>query len=282
MEDLEAIMHLHNNSPLDDFEGFSPADMRYLVHDPFSDDSPMQIRKEISDETFNMIPFLRQTEFLLNEINREGEIKLTAHGFLPVKLVKKIYDQGIIRDEHIEVGIIKIYNEKSSITIRVTRIIAELAGLVQKKKNAFSLSAKARKLVLKESRRDLFILLFSTFATRFNWGYFDGYPSPNTGQLGFAYTLFLLSKYGDVLNPDTFYALKYTRAFPSLLDEGEPVYLDRDPQTTLNHCYSVRTFERFLAYFNLVELHSQNKKILTGDIFVKKTPVFDKIFFFRD
>ena len=65
---------------------------------------------------------------------------------------------------------------------------------------------------------ELFKLLFDTFRNKFNWGYFDGFEDRPIGPLGFGFTLILLSKYGGKPRSDVFYAEKYLKAFPALLD----------------------------------------------------------------
>lgn len=91
-----------NNVPIDDFEGFSSADMNYLVYETFSSDSPLQIKKNIPDNILDQISFLMQIEYLLHKINDLDELKLTAKGYLPTTLVKEIYDLGLIKDEAID------------------------------------------------------------------------------------------------------------------------------------------------------------------------------------
>ena len=117
----EAAKILIDNSPIEDFEGFSSSDMRYIIITPFSKDSPFQINKNIPNNILDQIPFFNQIEFLLNKINEAGELKLTAKGSLPTTLVKEIYYLGLIKDEDIENGITKLYAETSSMPIQLTR-----------------------------------------------------------------------------------------------------------------------------------------------------------------
>ena len=77
-KDFDPTFILMNNSPIEDFEGFSSADMNYLVYDTFSTDSPFQIKKNIPDNILDQIPFLLQIEYLLKKINDLGELKLTG------------------------------------------------------------------------------------------------------------------------------------------------------------------------------------------------------------
>jgi hypothetical protein len=281
-KDFDATLILINNIPIDDFEGFSSADMNYLVYESFSPDSPLQINKNIPDNLLDQIPFLLQIEYLLKKINDLGELKLTAKGFLPTTLVKEIYDLGLIKDYAIEKGITKLYAETSSQPINLTRLITELAGFTKKRYNKLTLTKTWRDKLLKKSRQDIFNQTFSTFAQKFNWGYFDLYSSQATGTVGFAYSLFLLSKYGDIERHVSFYSEKYLKAFPSLIDLFKDDPWVTDINRSFNSCYSIRTFDRFLDYFNLITIKSDGRQYDDSKKFIKKSPIFDEIITFEN
>ncbi len=281
-KDIESAIILINNSPIDDFEGFSSADMRYIIYEPFSHDSPLQINKKIPNSILDQIPFLLQIEYLLEKINCLGELKLTKTGSLPITLVKEIYEKGFIKDEAIKDGITKLYTETSSQPIELTRIITELAGFTKKRNNKLSLTKTWRNKLLKKNRQDIFLQTFSTFASKFNWGYFDGYSSQPTGQLGYAFTLYLLSKYGGKERLDSFYSEKYLMAFPALLDEFKDNLWLRNINKSFNSCYSIRTFDRFLEYFNLIISRSEGRLYHDSKNFIKKSTIFDEIITFEN
>ena len=281
-KDFDPTFILMNNSPIEDFEGFSSADMNYLVYDAFSPDSPFQIKKNIPDNILDQIPFLLQIEYLLHRINDLGELKLTAKGFLPTTLVKEIYDLGLIKDYAIEHGITKLYAETSSQPINLTRLITELAGFTKKRYNKLTLTKTWRDKLLKKNRQDIFIQTFSTFAQKFNWGYFDLYSSQATGTVGFAFSLYLLSKYGANDRQDSFYSEKYLKAFPSLIDLFKDDKWVTDINRSFNSCYSIRTFDRFLDYFNLIKIRSEGRPYLDSKKFIKKSPIFDDIITFEN
>lgn len=279
-KDFDPNTILMNNKPIEDFEGFSSSDMHYLIYDTFSTDSPLQIKKNIPDEILDQIPFLVQIEFLLSRINDLGELKLTAKGFLPTTIVKEIYELGQIKDDEIEVGITKLYSESSSQPIQLTRMITELAGFTKKRYNKLTLTKAWRDKLLKKNRQDIFLQTFATFAQKFNWGYFDGYSSQATGPVGFAFSLFLLSKYGKTERPDNFYSDKYLRAFPSLIDLFKEDHFQTDLIRSFNSCYSIRTFDRFLDYFNLIKIRTDGIPYLDSRKFIKKSQIFDNIITF--
>jgi hypothetical protein len=281
-KDFDPTFILMNNTPIEDFEGFSSADMNYLVYDTFSTDSPFQFKKNIPDNILDQIPFLSQIEYLLKKINDLGELKLTAKGFLPTSLVKEIYDLGLIKDYAIEKGITKLYAETSSQPINLTRMITELAGFTKKRYNKLTLTKTWSDKLLKKNRQDIFIQTFSTFALKFNWGYFDLYSSQATGTVGFAFSLFLLSKYGENERHVSFYSEKYLRAFPSLIELFKDDPWVTDINRSFNSCYSIRTFDRFLDYFNLITSISEGRQYDDEKKFIKKSPIFDDIITFEN
>jgi hypothetical protein len=245
--------------------------MQQVLYSSFSKDSPIQLQK-LPDEEYQQIPMLNQVKYLTHLINRAGEIKLTGKGFLPTKMVADIYQQGFIKDELIESGINKLYKETDSMAINLTRILAELAGLTKKRNGKLSLTKSSEKY--RSNNDKLLRLLLTTFATKFNWAYYDGYQENGIGQFGFGFTLILLSKYGDNKQPDSFYAEKYFNAFPQLLEGVQPNYGTLEKYTA--NCYSIRTFDRFLEYFGLVRIDKERK---LGDSikYISKSGLFDRI-----
>jgi hypothetical protein len=277
----EAAKILIDNSPIEDFEGFSSSEMRYLIITPFSKDSPFQINKKIPNSILDQIPIFNQIEFLLNKINEVSELKLTATGSLPTTLIKEIYNMGLIKDEDIENGITKLYAETSSQPIQLTRLITEMAGFTKKRFNRLSLTKTWKDRLLKNNRQEIFEQTFSTFTYKFTWGYFDGYESQAAGQVGFPFSLFLLSKYGADERLDSFYSEKYLRAFPGLIDQFyDNLNWARDAHKSFNSCYSIRTFDRFLKYFNLITIRTEGRLYHDSKKFIKKTAIFDDIMTF--
>lgn len=278
---IETSINIYNTKPIDDFDGLSPADMRYVLYDPFSKESPLKFKNDIPDKILDQIPLLNQTEYLLHKIISLGEIKLTSTGSLPTTMVKELYNQGFIKDNAIEQGITKLYAETSCPPIQLTRIIVELSGMIKKRNGKIALTKTWKDRVISNKRQEILFLIFSTFSQKFNWSYFDGYPSQNTAQLGFAFSLYLISKYGNVERLDRFYSEKYLQAFPKLQDD----FIDNSPfnadNRQFNNCYSIRTFNRFLEYFNMIESRTERKSYFDSKKFIKKTSIFDAILYYE-
>jgi len=262
---------LQNLRGIADFEGYSPFEMEFILYDPFGVDSPIRLQI-LSERDYQKIPLLNQVRYLAERIEQAGEIKLTARGFLPVKLVTDIYRQGFLKDEGLESGISHLNKETDCITIQLTRILLLLSGTAKVRNKKLSLTNAGRKAI--HHLPQLLARIFQTFAIKFNWGYFDRYNTSNIGPLGLGFSLILLSTYGQERRPSEFYAEKYFRAFPQLLESiGSTPY--QTPEKYGASCYALRTFDRFLDYFGLIQLEKSRHWDTSFQLL--KTPLFDQL-----
>lgn len=268
---IDQVMNEQNNRPIADFEGYSPFEMHKILHFTFSIDSPLKLQK-LSDTDYTKIPILNQIKYLTDLIDKNGEIKLTKQGFLPTKIVSELYSQGFLKDEYIEKGISKLYKETDSMTINLSRILLELAGFIKKRNGKLSLTKSSEKIL--GNNEELLRQIFLTMTNKFNWAYYDGYGENQIGQLGYGFSLILLSKYGRERRLDSFYAERYFKAYPRLLDSIEPNYGTLERYST--NCYSVRTFDRFLNYFGLINIEEERKG-LDSIKYISKTDIYDRL-----
>ncbi len=274
---IEQILHNINKKGISDFEGYSPDEMHIILYDTFGENSPIKLL-HLSDSDFDTVPLFNMIKYLLQIIEREGELRLTAKGFLPTKVVAEIYNKKFITEEIIELGIGKLYKETDSIAINLSRLLAVLSGIVKKVKNKLSLTRKGREILADNQK--LLETIFMTYTTKFNWSYYDEYRNTPIGQFGLGFTLILLSKYGKEARLDDFYAEKYFKAFPNLLQTVKPVIYKTQIEEA-KACYSVHTFNRSLDYFGLINV-SQNlgvdfeKSRVISERYITKTDLFDK------
>lgn len=269
---IDQEMFEQNNRSVPEFEGYSPQEMHHLLHFTFEKNSPISLKK-LEDYDYLKIPMLNQIKYFLDLVQKSGEIKLTAKGFLPTKIVKDIYDQGYLEDMRFGAGLFKLYKESDSVTVNLTRILAELAGLTKKRKGKLSLTKKGKKISSDNS--ELFELIFKTITRKFNWAYYDGYGENYIVQFGFGFSLVLLHIYGSTKRKNSFYAEKYFTAFP-LIDEVDSTYDFDTAKENAYRCYSFRTFERFLGYFGLVTIETIGEP-WSSDKYITKTGLYDKL-----
>ncbi len=94
------------------------------------------------------------------------------------------------------------------------------------------------------------------YGEKFNWAHLDGYIENSIGQLGFGFSVILLNKYGAEKQTDIFYNEKYFKAYPMLMDNiSFPTYTTKEQYA--GHCYSLRTFDRFLSFFGCVRIEQE-------------------------
>ncbi len=254
-DDMEANFILRNNTPLDDFLGRSPTEIHHLLYDTFGDKSPFQFRNDIENKTLDQIPLFRIVEDYLKIIQRDNHIKLTPLGALPKKVMVELYDKKFLPDEHIERGITKLWKEDDCIAIRSARLTAEIAGLVKKVSGRLTLTKAATKLLETNNRLQLFRQFFQAFTNKFLWSFNDGYPEQPIGQLGWAFSVIMLDKFGGQPQTVDFYADKYLKAFPKFISFFRSDY--STPEQQFFRCYGIRTFVRFFLWFGFVTVDKQ-------------------------
>jgi hypothetical protein len=275
-DDIETNILLRNNTPLDDFLGLSPTEIHHLLYDTFSDKSPIQFRDDIDDKTLDQIPLFRIAEEFLKIIQRDKQIKLTPLGALPKKVMVELYDKRFLLEELVESGISKLWREEDSISIRSARLTAELAGLVKKTNGKLTLTKTGTKLLETNNRLQIFKQFFQAFTDKFMWSFNDGYPEQPIGQLGWAFSVIMLDKFGDQPQTVDIYADKYLKAFPKFITFFRHDY--STPQEQFFRCYGVRTFDRFFLWFGFVTVDKQKIFLdLDTDKF-KRTDLVKRIF----
>lgn len=271
-EFINTFMLKQNHKALDDFEGYSAHEMRIMLYNPFQEDCPFQL-KPLRDHEYKTIPIFNQIRYLINIIQEQGELKLTQNGYLPPKIVKKIYAQGYMKEKYLGEEGFPLNKERDSSTVHLARIILQASPIVKKQHNKLSLTEKGKVIIAKNS--DLLEKIFKSYSTKFNWAYQDRYADDKIGQLGFVFSLILLKKYGSSYQPAVFYAKKYLGAFPDLIDRSKkPLY--GSPELVAAESYLLRTYERFMSYFGLIKIKENNDYKLGRNLYMK-TALFDKL-----
>lgn len=267
----------YNATPLADFCGLSPAQMHQLLFHPLEPGGVVQLRAELSDEVLDQIPFLRLTEAFLRLLHREGGIRLTPLGALPLKYLRELYAMGFILEPGVEMGIHKLHREIDSLALTTLHQTTRLAGLARLARGQLLPTKKGSQLLATSQRLALWRLVLHTFTTRFPWATHDGYSSPTAGQMGWAYSVYLLARFGAEVRPVSFYAGHYQRAFPiALVDFAEVTYAS--PTEQLASCYEVRTFERGLNWFGLVAVSPPALGLARPEGLASVSPLLKQLF----
>jgi len=276
--DIEANILLKNNEPKDYLMGLTPNEIHNLLYETYSDKSLIQFRNDIDDKTLDQIPLFRLAEEYLKIIQKDKFIKLTPLGALPKKVMVELYDKRFLLDDFIETGITKLWKEEDCISIMSMRYAIELTGLVKKVHGKITLTKKGIKFIEHENRLAFFKLFYQTFTDKFFWGFNDNYTEEPVGQLGWAYSAFMLHKYSDQERLTKFYAQKFAEAFPIVVTFFNPDYTT--PLDHFKHCYQTRSFDRFFLWFGLIAVKKENSKKNYEENEYKKTELLDSIFVF--
>jgi hypothetical protein len=289
-EFIRKMIEGQNQAPVQDFLGINPDQMYGLVYHPFTEQSVLKFKKNISEETLSKIPFLLLTEHFLRILAREKTIKLTAaQGHLPLKIVAELYEPKYIAEVLMENGLYKQAKEEYLYSIQALRINTPLAGLAKKVNGKMSLTKKGETFLKTPAKRqELFQEIFKAFCTKYNWGYTDGYNFESMGQGGFAFSLLMMQNFGNEAHPKSFYGEKYLKAFPMDLENPRRAITqsgwyfggELTPEQIRKQgisCYIHRTFQYFMNWFGLIEMTSEKDFMKRDEATVKKTEVLDLV-----
>ncbi|SEL40711.1 hypothetical protein [Parapedobacter koreensis] len=274
---MAKYMLQRNNEPLKDFDGLSPVQMQALISAPLGPESIVQLKAASNEETVASVPMLGLSDMLLGEIRKAGNLKLTAKGNLPVSVCTSLVQRGLIRWKYMDH--VKKYTEDNVPYIWPLKDHLLVEGLVKKRDNKLSLTKNGEQYLTKpDSERLLHILTF--FTLRFDWRNLYRLEDGGTcGNLGWAYSLYLLLKNGHKRLNTEFYFEKWMAAFEKERweDVADPIYPAQIDW--LRYTYNTRFFECFAVWFGLVKLHEIR---VSGQIFneleVEKSELMDKLF----
>jgi len=251
-------------------EGYSQTEMFRIINSLWKDDSIIKL-KELNDIDLSYIPIFRQVKFVIDYLISYEEIKLTLTKALPTNLVKEIYSLGVI-DDYLEFRMPKQLKEKDSMTVEIVHVLLKIMKLTKERNGIMTLTKKGK--CISQNNVELLNLLLFAYTYFLNITYFDGYENYSIGVYAIGFSFLLVSKYGDEKRLSTFYAEKYFKAFPHLCNCIESRYsniIDR-----VDRCYSLRTFERFMLQFGIIEI--EKTKYPDSKTYIKKSALFDKMF----
>lgn len=241
---------------------YQPHIMELIEHKTFLEDGPIRLRR-LDNEEYIQIPLFRQVAYLCETVGAAKALKLTAIGNLPRAVVHEIYKLGI-RESYFDKDMARLRKETDWYTVPLTRLLAEMGGLVKKRGNALSLTKKGERAL--KDRHVLLKNILATFGHKLSWAYFDRYEDRVLGQLGFGLSLLLMADYGNRPRDSRFYAERYFYHNPR---QGRSEYAQRS--------YETRTFERFMQNLGLITYQEKHRFTEEWQVIVAKTPLFDKL-----
>lgn len=277
---MAAFVKRLNERPNPDFEGLSPDQMHFVLHDPFHPESPVRPHDHYPDGVLDRVPFFGLMETLYAEIQARGQLKLTPKGNLPLDVCRRLYERKLLTQDDIEDGFTKRISEENVVFIHALKACISIGGLVKKRNNAFSLTKDGEK-ALTRGRSALFGQVLRDFTTRLSWAYFDGADDPKAGQTGWAYSLRLLHRHGADWRPADFYPERFARAFP-VFNQPIPSMRFVNVNLPFSSVYEWRFLKKFAAWFGLVEMElRKDLGVVPYPLWVRSKPLLGELFTFR-
>ena len=270
-----------NNEPKEDFEGLSSVQMGELLYTPLDPGYLLRFKEDVHLHIKDS-PLFILSEMLLNAVNDAGKIKLTKTGNLPTSICEKLFNANLIH-WHYKDYVKRIIEDEVPYIFPIKQYLIE-EGLIKKRNNSLSLTKKGEKL-LKGEALPRFISLLNYFTKRFNWAnFYNINDNGHIGNFAWAYSIYLLSKFGGQPRNSEFYCLKIIRAFETdLWNNLEDADLE-DMRYTYHVAYEQRFFDSFANWFGLIDVtyekhpNSPYKK----QYIVTKSELFDKLFHVTD
>ncbi len=237
--------------------------------------SPISFNEEIDPGLIATVGFHRDIVGFLDLLKAEQPLKLTQKGNLPVRLCRKIVDMGLAGPDGHWLKKHGMRGEMDCAHVHLINILCRMAGITRKVHGKLSLTKRGEGYLSGKKSLDLYKRLFFAYVRRLNWGYEDGYAEAGTIQAGFAFSICLVSKYGEGPAGIEFYADKFAAAFPFVVG-AFPGSISGSPRQQFLRCYFLRTFERFLSRFGLVDARAEGfgEDWTTS---IAKSDLFDKI-----
>lgn len=271
---INQLTQQRNHRQLDKFHGLSPVQMSHMLYSPFASQETIFF-PEVIDDANLAAPILALFQLLADAIGGRG-LKATAKGNLPRNFCREAaltYWGGQQYQENTHIR--GINREDDFADLHITRIVAGMAGLVRKYKGRFILSRNARELLDKQGLGAIYPKLLKAYAEEFNWGYRDGYPELFFIQNTFAFTLYLLMRYGDTSRLQVFYEDAFLGAFPMVLDEV-PAHQLFPPERTARRVYTLRTLKNFAVFLGLATVEPVSDEFMCNEYRVKSLPLLSQ------
>lgn len=281
-DQLDKLISQHqdkvNKTGVEDFDRLSPEQMHSLLHTPFEPGSLISIKGDINRH-LDKVPLFKLSELLLSEVRNGKELKLTTRGNLPIRVCELLHSQDLIKWEYMQY--VKRVREEDIPYLWPLKQYLLDTGNVKKRNNRLSLTKQGEKFMQGPAALR-FKTLFHYFSSEFHWGnFYDLEDDGKCGQLGWAYSLLLVSRYGTKPRESEFYSLKWIRAFEKgLYDQAGK---EKQEIASYHWAYAIRFFECFGNWFGLVNIERRPalENAFMKEMFITKSELFDQLLDFK-
>ncbi len=258
-EELNRVTFNQNNMAKAPFLGLSPADMHNILYTPFRPDNEIFTIKIDSNKDLDNVPLVQHALFLLEKIHEKKQLKATQKGNFPRSLVLEVYSEFFSNSRF------SFKPNKEDDLPELTRLkhLLDMAGLLKKRSNKFSVTKKGEKILSQNDKRSLFSLILDPLFNKWNWGYTDAYSELMLIQSSAIFNIYLLHKKAqDWIHSDELGKL-YLEAFPALVNEARGYF---GPEKEIIDCFETRFLNRFCLPLGLLDLKdASDDSILSKD-----------------
>lgn len=232
-----------------------------MFYRPLEEDCPVRLQKQ-TDSQIEQIPLMRQVLHLMSFLSA-SELKLTAKGYIPPKIVEELYLMG---ERSWNSDWFKQKSEPKTEEVQVLRVVLKECGLIKTRLSKMSLTAKGKRLLADKNELMRTVMLF--LLRDYNTGWLDLYEDMEVGNVGRLYSLWLLHRYGAEWRHTDFYTGEYAKAYPMLNDY---------------RAYGFRVFNRLFHLIGLCKVNEREEDRGPGwGKKVIKTDVLEMMFEFRE
>jgi hypothetical protein len=210
-----------------------------------------QLSNSFDSKLLGEVPLLARARLLLSMVQELGEVKATARGYLPRKIVNAVFQ--VAPDSKYDLDFSQSSEEYAG-RVHATRIALVECGWILFKNNRFSLREDGERIAKSGFSSDDYLKLVKYRLLNYNWAFEDRYPEIPLLQGSCLFLLYMLFKQGRREFSPKEFAQIYLRAFPDILSQiPERSHRVYTPEEELEKMLAVRFLERFAWYCGLVE-----------------------------
>lgn len=267
---LSSFFQGYNNQLLQSFLSLAPTQMSKVLNSPFTLDNDVFKLELTSESELNHVPIFNHALYFLKKLQEVGEFKATQKGNLPKAFVIELYEEFFTNEKYA-----RRPNKEDDLP-QATRLkhLLDIAGLIKKRNNKFSLTKKGSSILEKNKNTELFEILFINFANKWNWAYMDGYAELYLIQQSVAFNFLLIHKKCVDWTLDKDLGQFYLEAFPELVREV-PHESYSTPESQIINVFILRFLRRFCLPLGLVEYKEVKEKT------EEKYKLFDRYEYYR-
>ncbi len=175
MARIQALFEARNHSPDPELSGLTPHQAQRLLEGRFQEESPLRLATDLQPAELEGARFVQNARLLLSALRETEGTAATTGGNLNRALVRRMVDEMRFSEEiGRERPEARTLNEEDVFDLHIARVVAELAGLLRRRKGRFILTRAGAEVADPAGIASLAAKLFRTFFGKFNLAYLDG------------------------------------------------------------------------------------------------------------